>query len=222
MADPTKPRVRVSKGREHKRRSTYLVQVVPGNPGEWFRLRRADLAILFMEGILPTPILAAVDRLQDMRRTFAKSTAADESSKLTEALNGFSQEDRDTFLELVRRAAVAVVIEPRLTHSKRKALADPDVLWVGGISDVPGEEQDGEQRGDVDTVTLMTIWRSVLGEAGVVTMLDSAADEFRESESPVDDPVVRDGDTVRTEAVVVDSDAGAQTATPVVRRIDYH
>lgn len=206
-----KKKVRAIRGRDKKRRKTYLLQV---GRDEWYRLRRTDLPSLFLEGIIPTPILRAVDTLQDFRRNVAADNIAD-------ALGNLSKEDRDAFLELMRRCAVSCVIEPKMTHSKRASLADEDLLWVGGISDVDGEGNE-DQRGDVETPVLLTIWKAVLGEAGIVTMSDDEANEFRESESESPDSLVRDGDGVRTEAVVVDSHAGSETSTPKTTRLDYH
>jgi hypothetical protein len=67
MSDPEKPKIRVAKGRDHKKRRRYLLRV-SHTPDTWFRMRRVDLPTLLLEGILPTPLLRAVDMINDVRR----------------------------------------------------------------------------------------------------------------------------------------------------------
>lgn len=206
-------KARVSKGRDVKKRKTYLLQI---SPGVVFRLRRVDLPTLFLEGIVPTPLLAAVDRLQDVRRKVANDQVA-------AAFETLSAEDRSGFKELMRRCAVASVVDPKLTHSKRASLADPDLLWVGGVSDVPGEHSsETDEPGDVVTADLLVIWKAVLGETGIIIMSDDDADEFRSSEPELPVTAVRDGDGLRPEAVDVVAEEQA-TATPKkVTFVAYH
>lgn len=212
-----KPKVRVTKGREHRKRNAYLLQIAPG---EYWRMRRVDLMGLFFEGYMPTPLLRAVDRFQKMRVGIEQELA------LADVLGSLTPEDRSAFLELLRRTAVAATIEPKLTHSKRESLADEDLLWVGGISDVAADQVDGpprEEAGDVDTGALLIIWKAVLGEAGVVTLSDDAALEFRSDESQLDAAHVRDVVGIPSEAVVVDSHAASTpSAEKKSVRLDYH
>ena len=192
---PKKPRP-VS-GRTAKKRKFYLLQV---GPDEWYRLRRADLPTIFFEGLFPSPLLRAVDSLQQMRNKIANENFAD-------ALQSVTPEMRSTFMEILRRAAVAIVVEPRLTHSKAASLRDPDLLWVGGYSDIPEEQnvpQPQEESGDVPISILMQVWRALLNEGGIVVMPDDDATEFRASEPSVPLSPVPDGSGVRAEAVVVD------------------
>lgn len=210
-----KDKPRVTRGRDVKKRKTYLLQVAPG---VIYRMRRVDFPTLFLEGIIPTPLLSAVDRLQDVRRRYANSV---QQGNLA-ALGNLPKEDRDHFMELMRRCAVASVIDPRMTHSKKASLADPDLVWVGGYSDVPGEEH-LQFDGDTTTTDLMGVWKAVLGEADIVTLSDDEADEFRPRESPSDDPVVRDGNGLRPEAVVVVPHTGnPEDAKPPKIRMDFH
>jgi hypothetical protein len=116
--------------------------------------------------------------------------------------------------ELMRRCAVASVIEPKLTHSKKESLTDPDLLWVGGYSDVEGDDPRTEQTGDLETTALLKIWQSVLGEAGVETMTDDAAEEFRPHESEYDAPAVPDGASLQSEAVDVAHALGVEQPEP--------
>lgn len=198
MSDEPKPKPRPTSGRVAKKRKFYLLNV---GPDEWYKLRRADLPTIFFEGLFPTPLLKAVDSFQSMRSKIANENFAD-------ALENVTPEMRATFLEMLRRAAVAIVVEPRLTHSKKASLEDPDLLWVGGYSDIPEEQnvpQPKEESGDVSISVLMTVWRALLNEGGIVVMPDDEAMEFRTREPELPVPPVSDGSGVRTETVVMDS-----------------
>lgn len=219
MSDQTKKsRPKVMRGRDTKRRKTFLLQVEPPSgeypDGVWYRVKRLDLPSLFMEGIIPAPLLAAVDRLQDVRRRFHDGDAIG-------AMDAMAPENRAQMLELMRRCCVAAVLEPRMTHSKAAAQADEDLLWIGGYSDVDADQKLGqpvqEEDGDVPKPYMMTVWRAVLGEAGLVVMNDEAAEEFRESEPGTHAAAVEDGNGVRAEAVVVDSHGGSPQAPEAVR-----
>lgn len=216
-APPTPKKARPISGKQAKRKKFYLLLV---GPDEWYRLRRADLPTLFFEGLLPTPILRAVDGFQRMRSQFQGDDIAD-------ALSQISAEDRAAFVELLRRAAVAVVMTPRLTHSKKAAAADDDLLWVGGLTDIESEIQARqasglpplEESGDVALPVLMQIWRAVMSEGGIVVMPDDDATEFRPLEPELPVPPVPDERGVRSEAVVVDSPAVAHVgAVPETTR----
>lgn len=201
---PKKFRPRVARGREQKKRAkTYLLQVQEPNreypDGVWFRMKRIDFFTLVMDSVIPTPLLSAVDRLQEVRRSFAG-----EGEALVKAMDVITNENKTEFFELMRRVAVAATLEPRLTHSKSASMRDEDLVWIGGKSDVQGEEHLPEDHGDVPPGQLMMIWRSALGEAGVVVMSDDDAEEFRTDESRPDADTLRDGGDVRTEAVVLD------------------
>lgn len=195
-----KPRVRIRRGRDHKKRKTYLLNV---DQGEAFRLRRVDMMGLLLEGALPTPLLSAVGRFQNLRGAILERNA--DIGSIFESL---TREDRASFIELMRRVAVLTAVEPRMTHSKRAAVEDQDLLWVGGYSDVAGENQTTDEPGDVTIGELMLIWRATLGEAGVVTMSDDDALEFRTSESSSDGPVLPDGSGVRAEAEFLGTHTG--------------
>lgn len=212
-ASPVK-KPRVSTARESKRKRFFLLQV---GPDEWYRLRRADLPTLFFEGLLPTPILHAIDGFQKVRREMnASDTIAD-------ALAAVSPENRALFLELLRRCAVVVVVTPKLTHSKLKAQIDDSYLWVGGLSDVPGEDSSIEQPGDVPLMILMHVWRAILNEGGIVIMPDDEALEFRPYESGVSVSPVSDVAGLRTETVVVDPSELAHVGAdaPVTRQVRF-
>jgi hypothetical protein len=211
MADEKKkPRVRPTSGRDVKKRKTYLL---PIREGLVFRMRRVDISMLFMEGLIPMPLLGAVDRLESLRRKVG------ETNQIS-SLADVSPEDIRNFNEVMRRAAVIAVIAPKLTHSKKASLADPDLVWAGGYSDLPDEAHLSEQDGDITPTDLMIIWRAICGEAGIITMSDDEADEFRSDESQSHDSPVRDGDGLRTEAVVV---VPPQTDdTPKKVRIIHH
>jgi hypothetical protein len=198
-------RPKVARGRDQKKRKYYLLQVeqpTTGSPdGVWFRMKRIDFLSIVMEGALPAPLLNAVDRIQDIR----KKLAGEGEGGLISAIDSLTRENQAEFQELKRRIAVKATLEPKLTHSKAASLRDDDLMWVGGKSDVPGEEHLPEQAdGDVPAPQMMVIWKAVMGEAGLVTMSDDDAESFRASEQGNDAPVVRDGDEVRTEAVELD------------------
>ena len=194
MPDVPKVRPKIARGRDLKKKKYRLLQILPG---EWFKVRRCDLTTLFLEGAVPTPLLNAVDKIQEMRTKMGR-----EEGGVAGALNAITQDERDSFLELQRRIAVAVTVAPKLTHSKKQSLADEDLLWVGGISDVP-EDHASKQDGDVAPDSLWMLWKYVTGEAGINVMDDVDAIEFHSSESDVADSAVRDGDGVRSSAVDV-------------------
>lgn len=198
-------------GRKVKKSKFYLLQL---GADSWFKMRRLDIMEMFFEGAFPTPILAAVDDLQGMRKLWI-------ADSIVTALASVTPEQKINIKELLRRVAVRAVVEPRLTHSKREADADPDLLWVGGIPD-NGEPQ-FDTDGDITLADLMIVWRSVMGESDVITLPYDEASDFRQSESESHAPVILDGEDVRTEAVVVDPDAGRDLATGKGRvRISYH
>ncbi len=197
MSNPKKVRPKPQSAREAKRRRYYLLQI---EEDVWYRCRRSNLTTLFLEGALQTPLVAAVDRLQEVRR------ALHEGINDVELLAKITPEDMEHLLELMRRVAVAVVIEPKMTHDEEAAKRDPDLLWVN----------------DVDKINLIQVWRSVIKEAGVVTMSDDEADEFRTDESDHDAESVSDGESVRAETVVMDPHAGRAKETVVGIKFDYH
>lgn len=194
---PKADKPKVSTKKEHAKKRTYLLKV----SDEWYRMRRMDLASLFLEGYLPTPLLQAVDRFQDVRRTLQGDAG------LADSLSQISVEDRKAFLELMRRVACAAVKSPPLTLDKDAADQSETLIFVE----------------DVDLQDLLIIWRSVLGEAGVVTMSDDQADEFRPDELQHDGPAVSHGEDLRTETIVMDSDAGDSEDAPRPERVGvYH
>lgn len=215
MSDPTpekKKKVRIASASGVKKAKYYLLEVLPG---QWFKMQRLDLMSLFFEGALPTPILAAVDDLQEMRKIWI-------GDSIIAALDSVTDEQRIRIKELMRRVAARAAREPRLTLSKREADQDPNVLWLGGYSDVENDPQANlDQDGDIGVSGLMIVWRSVMGEADVVTLPYDEAETFRQSESESPDSPVLDGENVRTEAVVVGTDAGDHAA-PRAPAISLH
>lgn len=193
---PKKKRPRVpKKGSEIRKSPTYLLEIEKDIA---FRLQRIDLFGLFMEGAIPMPLFAAVERIQATRQNMASD----------EALNAITSDDRGIMMETIRRVAVAVVKNPKMTHSKKQARAD-DLVWVGGKSDVPGEEHLPDQQGDVSSTALMLVYRAANNEAGLVVMADDEAEEFRPSEPTNVADVVDDEPVVPSSPVVVDLHAGA-------------
>jgi hypothetical protein len=195
MSESSKKKRAAMRGREAKRLRTDLLQV-GRTPEEAFRVRRADFPSLFFEGAVPQPILHAVDRFDTLRKSM-------QTQSVQAVLDKVGDVERKGYVEMLRYTAAKVVVEPRLSLSKRESLEDPDVLWVGGISDLPGDPKDVEEQGDVPLSMLMLIHRHVLGEAGLVYLDDTEADEFRPRERSDDAPAVPDGERVPSEAVVV-------------------
>lgn len=198
MADTKTPktRIRVANAREYRKPKFGYVAV---EDGTHFKIRRLDLPTMFFEGFIPTPLFGAVDKFQQIRKKFEDDSIAD-------AVELFTPDVKNSVKELLRRIAVATSVEPTLTHSRRESLANPDVLWVGGISDVPGDLQI-ETAGDVTLETLTRLYRAVLGEAGVRFMTDEEAAEFRADEPTTHVAPISHGADVRTEAVVMDPSA---------------
>lgn len=197
MPDPArKPKIKPKITSPRRFRSQqFYVEI---RPGEHFRVRKTDLPSLMMEGVLPTQLLHAVERFDKFREDLGKR------GNLADALGKIANDPRNwqDIGEMMRRCAVAFVIEPKLTHSKRQALDSPDeYLWVGGVSDVDGDDQSREQDGDIPRSELLTFWRALMGEVGVFVMSDEDADEFRGSESGADAEAVRALGTTASAAV---------------------
>lgn len=186
MPEPKQRKIATAKDVRNKR--TYFLQV-----GEFglFEMKRVDLPTMMWEGIIPTPLLAAVGKLEKMR---GKLTA--KPTDPWAAMDDLSREDRDQIMELMRRAAVAAVLTPKLTHDP-EAVSD-DVLDVA----------------DLNTTDLIVIWKAVLGEAGVVVLSPDEAATFRQSKSPVPAEPVHDSDDVQPPAVVVDLPPRTEHAAP--------
>jgi hypothetical protein len=194
-----KPKIKATRGRDVKKsRRTYLAQV---EPDVWFRLKKTDLPTLLMDGIVPAPLLKAAERMQEIRTKIAADQIADAFAQV-------SKEELGSMKELLRRCAVSVTIDPKLTHSKKAAKENPDLPWVGGYSDIEGDNHEAVEEGDVSFAAQMMIWKAVMGEVGVVIMPDDDAHDFRSHESDPTDQAASNGDGVRSEAVVMGSDAG--------------
>lgn len=199
-------------GRDFKKKKLFQLKV----DGEWFVCRKVDLIGLMFEGAFPAPMTAAVDNLQDARRSMSKGDTMT-------ALAGLNPEARAFAKEFFRRVAVLSCVSPRVTHSKRESIENPDLLWAGGLSDVDGDDQTREQQGDLTMSAQITIYRSVMGESGVDVLPYDVAEEFRQGqpESPVA-PVLH-GEDVRAKAVVVDPNASDPNFTETDRiRLTHH
>lgn len=196
-----KSRPQPTRGRDVKKRRSVLIRVAPNTV---FRIRNtADLSGLMMLGVVPATLLGAVDRLQKVREAGEKDGAE-------AAYNSIDSKDRTAFLELLRHVNAAIVIEPRVTLSKRESLADPDVLWLGGTSDVPNDPEPQTPIADVSFDSMFSVYRYLIREGGVVLNEDDA-DEFRTDSSNASDQRGADGGEVRPETVVVDSGDGTGT-----------
>lgn len=193
-----KKKKRIARGREIKQKRTKLLQVEGGEDPIYYRVRRGiDFSLMVVQGIIPTPMMQAVQRMSEMRDTWAnKGPLA--------ALEGLTEDDKRSFLDMIRKCAVMTIITPRVTDSKKAAQLDPDLLWVGGYSDLPGEG-DRPEPGDVPDTHLIRVYQYTTGEAGLVVMEDDEADDFRTDESSADGATRAHGADVRTEAVVVAS-----------------
>lgn len=214
MPDPVtkKPKPRLATPRRYRSRQFFVEM---GN-GEHFRVRKTDLPSLLMEGILPTPMLAAVEHLDEFRNDVSKGKFSDALKRVAD-----NPEKWRGVTEMMRRCAVAFVLEPKLTHSKQQAQNHPDeYLWVGGASDVGGEQQ-REEEGDLPTSDLLKLWRAIMGEVGggVFVMSDEDAEEFRARESRSDAAAVPDGAAsegapVGSTPAIADRDPAPASAAP--------
>jgi hypothetical protein len=187
------------KGSQVKKAKTYLLEIEPGTA---FRLKRVDLLDLFLEGALPMPLFSAIGRIQATRQKLATD----------DLLGTLTPEDRAAMMEALRRVAVAVVVDPKMTHSKKEARAK-DLVWVGGITDVDGESQHDPDMndGDITSSVLMIIFRAANKEAGLVILADDEAEEFRASQPiSVADAVPTESDLPSAPVVLDQSDAPAE------------
>jgi len=193
MPESRKRPVVPKKGSQVRKSKTYLLEIEPGTA---YRLKRVDVLDLFLEGALPMPLFHAVARIQQTREAMGSDI---------DALAAITSDDRGAMLEAMRRVAVAVVIDPKMTHSKREARTK-DLVWAGGITDIEGEDQHNPllNQGDVSSSVLMHIFRAANKEAGLVILSDDEAEEFRASEpGDVADTVSPEPD-LPSAAVVVD------------------
>lgn len=189
--------------------------LVPVEKDTYFRVRKIDLPMLFFEGAVPAPLMNAVDRFQTTRKAFARSEDGD--GGLLQSLADLTEQTKKQFLEVVRRVAVAITVEPKLTHSKLAAKRDENLLWVGGLSDIPEEmntPNPQEEDGDVSKDALMVLWRTCMGEVGLVVMTDDEAEDFRTQQSRVAPEPVLHVEGVRTETAHVDT-FGRDNVPPV-------
>lgn len=156
---------------QFRKARTYTIEV-DGMP---FVLRRIDLATMFMEGMIPMPLMSAVDRLEAIRKR-----AMEEGPGVFAEIN---ESDRKAMDELLRRCAAAVCQEPK-------------VVWEN-----PSETQLSVH--ELTTTQLVVIWKAVLKQTGVKITPDADADMFRPHEPAAADPDRGGGHGVRAEAVVV-------------------
>lgn len=212
MSDQAKAKVQIRRGRDYKKDRTRLINVGTALEKDFWRLRRVDLMSMFIEGLIPASLMSAVANLQEARTKMI-------SFGIIEGMKDIPPEQIRDINRILRACAVIAVLEPKLTHSKAASLSDPDLLWVGGVSDVP-EDNNREESGDVEIGIMMTIWKSVLGENGVETFTEDAAIEFRQSQQAKNVAAVSDGETVRAEAVVMVTDAGSDAAKDAGGSID--
>lgn len=225
MADRhDKRKARATSGRSLKLQKTKMVQVSPPTSdqpdGVWFKCNNmVTMPKLFISGSIPTPILAAVDRFQGFQQKVA-------SGRAQEAVEGMQPGEKEALIDMMRRVALQVVLDPKLTDSKKLAAAEEDTLWVGGYSDCPEDlpEQTGgidrrkDEDGDLSFDQLMMIYRFVGRENGVLMAAD-AADDFRPQSTTSIDPVGPNGDAIQSEAVILARTSDG--ATVAVERFDH-
>jgi hypothetical protein len=206
------PKRQIPRGREFKKKKFGYVTI---DADTVFKIKRIDLPTMLLENLMPAPLFGAVEELQNMRLKIGMGDVKSASAGLT-------KEASASFKELLRRTTVIAVIEPQMTHSRAASLADPDLVWVGGFSDVRGEETFPDQDGDVGFGAMMLVWRAVAGEGGVSWMTDEEARSFRPVPQNDDATNVSDGADVRTKAVVMDRDAGHVRAGEEDREFTHH
>ena len=184
MPDTTQKR-KVATAQDVKNRQFYYIEV--GDLG-LFKMRRADLPTLLMEGIVPKPLLAAVVKLEKTR-----NWDGDPMTALAES----TPEERGNMTEMMRRCAVAMTVQPQLTHDPAAAMANDDLLDVAILT----------------TTDLMIIWKAVLGQAKIVEISPVEATTFHPLKSTAADHVLRDGEGVSQAPIGVDLHTGS-LATP--------
>jgi hypothetical protein len=196
-APETPPGPQVVKARDYKAKRTKLLNV---GRDEWFRVKRGiDFQTMFMRGLVPTPIFNAALRFEEFRKTWNGSPQ--------EAVESLKGDDLDAFMDLLRSCGALAIVEPRVTLSKAEAAADPDVLWLGGYSDIPGEvdlatnPNPKREDGDIADGALMEVYKYVLGESGIRVTEDAAANTFRPAEPAAVSADRPDGGTVQSPAV---------------------
>jgi hypothetical protein len=209
---PARKKPRVTSAREaRKKHAPYLLEVARDI---WFRIRPIDIVQLVFTGAIPLPMSDAVDKLNAMRRAMGTGEAQIEDLIPKDVLQNAK--------EVFRRIALKAVIDPPVTDSKYLASLNDDLLWVGGISDIPAEVEAANGRlvdedGDFSIAMLLEIWKAVSREGGVNVMSDDEAEAFRAAEPEFSGTAVLDGAGVRAEAVIVDPHAGNTEGTEPAR-----
>lgn len=161
---------RVLDARQARANSTVRVLIAPG---QYVLARKMDMASMLFEGEMPLPILASVQRLQQMK----------EMSK-EDRLRAMVDPENTEVLELMRRHAAAVVIEPK-------------VCW-------PDDGVEDHMPANLLTLPqLMKIWTET---ALVPSVTPADAFRFRQRATGFDPPAVSDGEGVRPPAEHVDQD----------------
>lgn len=171
--------------RDVKRAAKYFINV----PGVGLmKLRRADLPTLVLDGLIPLPLLGAVDNLSKMREIIATH-----EEPMT-ALSSMTKDDRESILELMRTVATVVVVEPRCVFPKYDA--DGRKMPVGDdVLDVTEDLSAGD---------LIVIWKGMLREQGIQILSPDEADRFHSIESAIPVDAVRNGDPVPSSTVDMD------------------
>jgi hypothetical protein len=177
--------------------------------GEYFRVRKADMPSLLMEGVIPAPLLQAADSLQQYRQKI-------EAGDIGSMINVIQSKEWNDSIAMMRACIVSFVLEPKLTHSKKEARENPDLLWIGGRSDIEGEESNPEETGDLAMADILTLWSALMGEHRIIVMSEEEARDFRTREhAPIDSAVLPSEDD-RTETV----GSGAAVVPAVPETID--
>jgi hypothetical protein len=147
-------------------------------PGKTVLIERRDLITMFLEGLLPMELLTAMQRLLDQAPTFMENPAA---------LASVPGEDRAAVVEMLRRFACLVVIDPVLVFEPDD---EPNHLPVSKLT----------------SKELLAIWTEAHAMMGIdVTKLEAArggpeaAEQFRPQEPGPDVPAVSSGEAVREE-----------------------
>lgn len=142
-----------------------------------FTMRALDLMELVFDGIIPLPLMRALDRLDAIRRL-------NEQEGPMAAMHQLTDDDRRDLSDLSRRYLLAASVSPKVVDKAVAACAPDEV----SIAIIPRLVQ----------FNIMTE-----GLTRSLPLTEGAADSFRRSEPAAPDPPASLGEPLRPEAVVV-------------------
>ncbi len=170
-----------------RRRAYWELELEPagedGTPALVVQMRKLDMLTLFLQGAVPTPLMAALSKMQAVRAEIGDDPTG---NKLMDAMG---EDDRSNLVKLLRRYACL-------------AIKDPVVV----------EEDDGDpQHVPVEVFShaqLLAIWSARPPGMTTPRLNEAQLSTFPGPDGGSDAPAVPDGEAIRPEAIIVDRPGG--------------